>query len=76
MLNCDSKSVIHLAKNLVYHAGKKHMQVCYHFIRLALEDGVLILKKIQRNWNLVDILTKTVMIEKLELYAISVELLS
>ena len=76
MLHCDSKSVIHLAKNLVYHARTKRMQVCYHFIRLALEDGVLILKKIQRNWNLVDILTKTVMIEKLELYAISVELLN
>ncbi|PON33692.1 hypothetical protein PanWU01x14_350640, partial [Parasponia andersonii] len=45
-LHCDSQSAIHLAKNPGYHARTKHIQVRYHFIRSALEDGVLVLEKI------------------------------
>ena len=46
VLHCDSQSAIHLAKNPVYHARTKHIQVRYHFIKSALEDGVLVLEKI------------------------------
>ena len=59
------KSAIHLAKNLVYHARTKHIQVRYNF-RLALEDGVLLLEKILGSLNLTNMLTKTVLIEKLK----------
>ena len=75
MLNCDCQSVIHLAKNLVYHARTKHMQVKYHFIGSALEDGVLLFEKILGILNLADMLTKTVPVEKLKLCATSVGLL-
>ena len=39
----DSQGVIQVAKNSVYHARMKHIQLRYHFIRSALEDGVLVL---------------------------------
>ena len=36
---CDSQSAIHLAKNLVFHARTKHIDVRYHFVRKIIEDG-------------------------------------
>ena len=72
---CDSQNAIHLAKNRVYHARTKHIQVRYHFIRSTLEDGVLVLEKILGSQNPTDMLTKTVPTEKLELYATSIGLL-
>ena len=75
VLHCDNQSVIHLAKNPIYHARTKHIQVWHHFIKSALEDGLLTLEKIQGNRNPVDMLTKMVTIEKLELCATSVGLL-
>ncbi|PON61539.1 hypothetical protein PanWU01x14_144550 [Parasponia andersonii] len=73
-LHCDSQSVIHLAKNPVYHARTKHIQVRYHFIRSALEDGVLVLEKIPGSKNPADMLTKTVTIDKLKLCSASIGL--
>ena len=75
MLHYDSQSVIHLAKNLVYHARTEHIQVRYHFIRSALEDGVWVLVKILGSLNPVDMLTKTILVEKLKLCATLVGLL-
>ena len=64
-----------MEKNLVYHARTKHIQVRYHFIRLALEDGVLVPEKILGSLNTIDMLMKTVLIEKLKLYATLARLL-
>ena len=75
MLHCDSQSAIHLAKNPVYHARTKYIQVRYHFIKSAFEDGVLILEKILGSLNPADMLTKTVPVKKLKLCATSVGLL-
>ena len=75
VLYSDSQSAIHLAKNSVYHTRTKHIQVRYHFIRLALEDGVLVLEKILGSLNTIDMLMKTVLIEKLKLYATLARLL-
>ena len=36
---CDSRSAIHLAKNQVYHARTKHIDVRYHFMREIIEEG-------------------------------------
>ena len=43
----------------------------YHFIRSALEDGMLVLENILRSLNLADMMTKTIT-EKLKLCATSV----
>jgi tagatose-1,6-bisphosphate aldolase non-catalytic subunit AgaZ/GatZ len=45
-LYCDSESAIHLAKNFSFHSNTKHIQLRYHFIQSALEDGHLKLEKI------------------------------
>ncbi|MCO5588028.1 hypothetical protein L7F22_041982 [Adiantum nelumboides] len=45
MLGCDSQSAICLAKNAMFHARTKHIDVRYHFIREVLEDGLITLVK-------------------------------
>lgn len=39
MLYNDSQSAIHLANNSAFHSKTKHIQLKYHFIRSAFEDG-------------------------------------
>ena len=67
VLNSDSQSVIHLAKNSAFHSKTKHIELRYHFIRSLIEDGVLKLVKITCSKNPTDMLTKSVTIEKQEL---------
>ena len=57
---CDSQSAIQLAKNQVYHARTKHIDVRYHFIREIIEDGGVIMQKIHTTDNPADMLTKVV----------------
>ena len=38
-INCDSMSAIYLAKNQLYHAKKKHINVSFHFIWKILDEG-------------------------------------
>ena len=57
VLHCDSQSAIHLARNPGFHARTKLIQVRYHFFISVLEDGVLVLKKIQGSKNPMDMLT-------------------
>ena len=73
-LYCDSQSAIHLAKNSAFHSKTKHIQLRYHFIRSALEDGQLKMEKIHTSQNPVDMLTKGVTREKLSSCSVSVGL--
>ena len=57
-LHCDSQSVIMLAKNPVFHAKTKHIDVKYHFIRDMLEDKLLDLVKVHTDGNPADLMTK------------------
>ena len=75
VLYYDNQSAIHLAKNSVYHARTKHIQVMYHFISLTLEHGVLVIENILGSLNSAAMLTKTIPIEKLKLCATLVGLL-
>jgi hypothetical protein len=52
----------------------KHIQLRYHFIRSALEDGHLKLEKIHTSQNPADMLTKGVTREKLSSCSVSVGL--
>ena len=47
-----------MAKNLVFHAKTKHVDVRYHFIREVLEDKQIQLVKVHTLENLADLLTK------------------
>jgi len=73
-LYCDSQSAIHLAKNSAFHSKTKHIQLRYHFIRSALEDGQLKLEKIHTSQNPANMLTKGVTREKLSSCSVSVGL--
>ena len=76
ILHSDSQSAIFLAKNLVFHLKSKHIQKKYHFFRYLVKDKLVILEKICRSKNPVDMLTKGVTVEKLKLCAASVGLLA
>jgi hypothetical protein len=73
-LYCDSQSAIHLANISAFHSKTKHIQLRYHFIRSALEDGQLKMEKIHTIQNPADILTKGVTKEKLSSCPVSVSL--
>ena len=49
-----------LAKNQVYNARLKHIDIKYHFVRDVLEDGDIEMKKIHTIDNFADMLTKVV----------------
>ncbi|GJR03668.1 retrovirus-related pol polyprotein from transposon TNT 1-94 [Tanacetum coccineum] len=65
-MHSDSQSAIHLAKNQVYHARTKHIDVRYHFIREILEEGGVRIQKIHTLENPADMLTKVVAGIKIE----------
>ncbi|MCO5556229.1 hypothetical protein L7F22_009775 [Adiantum nelumboides] len=64
VLHCDSQSAIQLARNLVFHAKTKHVDVRYHFIREVLEDKPLQLVKVYTDDNPADLLTKSLSSER------------
>ena len=59
-INCDSMSAIYLAKNQVYHARTKHINVRLHFIWEILDEGDIELQKIHTKENPANTLTKVV----------------
>ena len=59
-INCDSISAIYLAKNLVYHARTKHIDVRFHFVLEILDEGDIDLQKIHTKENPADMLTKVI----------------
>ena len=59
-VHCDSQSAIHLAKNQVYHARTKHIDVKYHFVREILEKDHIQIQKIHTTENPADMMTKVV----------------
>ena len=64
ILHSDSQSAIMFAKNPVFHAKTKHIEMKYHFLRQVLEDKRLELVKVHTDHNLVDFLTKSLPSDK------------
>ncbi|KAG8500107.1 hypothetical protein CXB51_003710 [Gossypium anomalum] len=63
---CDSQSAIHLAKNQVYHARTKHIDVRFHFVREIIDEGKICLQKIKTADNPADMMTNVVTATKFE----------
>ena len=57
---CDNQSAIHLVKNQAYHERTKHIDVRYHFIRDAVAERNMMVKKIGTADNPADMLTKSI----------------
>nr|GEU96520.1 retrovirus-related Pol polyprotein from transposon TNT 1-94 [Tanacetum cinerariifolium] len=64
---CDNQSAIQLAKNSMFYKRTKHIDVRYHCIRDAIEDGMFELNKVHTDDNASDMLTKAVAREKLKI---------
>jgi len=60
-INCDSMSAIYLAKNRVYHARTKHIDVRFHFVQEILDEGDIELQKVHTKENPADMLNKVVL---------------
>ena len=58
ILNCDNQGVITLAKDNKFHARTKHIDMHYHFIREAVEDGKVAVRYILTGNNISNIFTK------------------
>ena len=74
VVHCDSQSALDLSKNSTYHSQTKHIDVICHWLRLIVDQQLMQLRKIHTDKNPVDMLTKVVPKEKLELYAGSVDM--
>ncbi|GJX73497.1 retrovirus-related pol polyprotein from transposon TNT 1-94 [Tanacetum coccineum] len=81
-LYCDNKSVIALCCNNVQHSRVKHIDICYHFIKEQVENGIVELYFVRSEYQLADIFTKPLprerfnfLIDKLGMKSMSTETL-
>ena len=58
VIYCDNLSSIQLARNLVFHACTKHIEVHYHFIRDRVLDGDVDLTYVRTDEQVANIFTK------------------
>ncbi|BES99741.1 Hydra magnipapillata [Nesidiocoris tenuis] len=63
-VKCDSQGAKMLAENPVHHARSKHIDIKHHFVRQALEDGVLNISYLPTSEMPADVLTKGLPREK------------
>jgi ATP sulfurylase len=58
LIYCDNQSCVKLSENLVFHDKSKHIEIKYHYIRDMVRRGVVELRYISIDEQIVDILTK------------------
>ena len=61
---CDNMSTISMAKNLVFHQRTKHINRKYHFIKEALQEGVINMQFCRSEEQLINIFTKALLKDK------------
>jgi KUP system potassium uptake protein len=65
-LLCDNQSCIAIAKNPVFHARTKHIEIQYHFVRELIMEGTIELVYCPTTENCADIFTKALSRDLLE----------
>ncbi|GJS24423.1 putative ribonuclease H-like domain-containing protein [Tanacetum coccineum] len=63
---CDNKSAIALCCNNVQHSRSKHIDIRFHFIKEHVENGVIELYFVNKEYQLTDIFTKALGRERIE----------
>jgi hypothetical protein len=69
MIYCDNLNSIQLAKNLVFHARTKHVEVHYHFVRERVLFGEVELTHVPTSRQIADIFTKPLGLDKLRQFS-------
>jgi hypothetical protein len=69
MIYCDNLSSIQLAKNPVFHAWTKHIEVHYHFVRERVLSGEVELQHVLTDRQIADIFTKPLNLDKLRQFS-------
>nr|GEV84775.1 retrovirus-related Pol polyprotein from transposon TNT 1-94 [Tanacetum cinerariifolium] len=64
----DNNSAIALCCNKVQHSRAKHIDVCYHFIKEQVENGIVELYFVRTKYQLADILTKPLSRERFNFF--------
>ena len=62
----DNQSAIALAKNPVLHQRTKHIDIKYHFIRVEVQKGYILLRYIPSEQNFADMFTKPITHKRLD----------
>jgi hypothetical protein len=68
IFNCDSTSATNISKNPVQHSRTKHIDIRHHFLRDLVESQVVSLPFIPTDNQLVDILTKPLVVAGLSFF--------
>jgi hypothetical protein len=69
VIYCDNLSSIQLAKNPVFHARTKHIEVHYHFVRERVLSGEVELRHVPTDRQVANIFTKALGLDKLRQFS-------
>jgi hypothetical protein len=69
MIYCDNLNSIQLAKNPVFNARTKHIQVHYHFVRERVLPGEVELQHVPTDRQIADIFIKPLGLDKLRQFS-------
>ncbi|KAI5076587.1 hypothetical protein GOP47_0008652 [Adiantum capillus-veneris] len=64
----DNQSALAVARNLIFHALTKHIEVYYHYVRERLSAGEINLAYVPTQENLADLFTKALSHENLKAF--------
>ena len=68
VLRCDNQSCMAIAKNPVFHARTKHIEIQYHYVRELIKDGIVELVYCPTAENGDDISTKALGKEQIQVH--------